>query len=228
LHGRLLQGNATLGWHRSCWIFYGLAGVTQRYTIENVDLFRHEWRSNPLRFAPSISLSPDCATLLEHVPSDGASIGNLKLREQLGWDEERYAAARQPLLDLGVLETGRGRGGAVKRSVSREGGESESSPAQASLAFEETPSAPKATTASRQPAASRNAGSSQFEQTFKNIDDVMWKDSGCTSELDYSEQSSWLLFLKYLDSLEHSKAQEAALEGRAYTHILGAPYRWST
>jgi type I restriction enzyme M protein len=217
-----------LGWHRSCWIFYGLAGVTQRYTIENVDLFRHEWRSNPLRFAPSISLSPDCATLLEHFPADGASIGNLKLREQLGWDEERYAAARQPLLDLGVLETGRGRGGAVKRSVSREGGESESSPAQASLAFEETPSAPKATTASRQPAASRNAGSSQFEQTFKNIDDVMWKDSGCTSELDYSEQSSWLLFLKYLDSLEHSKAQEAALEGRAYTHILGAPYRWST
>lgn len=34
-----------------------------------------------------------------------------------------------------------------------------------------------------------------FEQTFKNIDDVLWKDAGCTSELDYTEQSSWLLFL---------------------------------
>ena len=38
-----------------------------------------------------------------------------------------------------------------------------------------------------------------FEQTFKNIDDVLWKDAGCGSELDYVEQSSWVLFLKYLD-----------------------------
>jgi len=37
-----------------------------------------------------------------------------------------------------------------------------------------------------------------FEQTFKNIDDVLWKEAGCTTELDYTEQTSWLLFLKYL------------------------------
>ena len=53
-----------------------------------------------------------------------------------------------------------------------------------------------------------------FEQTFKNIDDVLWKDAGCTSELDYTEQSSWLLFLKYLDTLESDKATEAALDGK--------------
>ena len=41
-----------------------------------------------------------------------------------------------------------------------------------------------------------------FEQTFKNIDDVLWKEAGCTTELDYTEQTSWLLFLKYLDDLE--------------------------
>ena len=45
-----------------------------------------------------------------------------------------------------------------------------------------------------------------FEQTFKNIDDILHKDAGCTSELDYTEQSSWLLFLKYLDALERDKA----------------------
>ena len=50
-----------------------------------------------------------------------------------------------------------------------------------------------------------------FEQAFKNIDDVLWKDAGCTSELDYTEQTSWLLFLKYLDALEHDKATEAPL-----------------
>ena len=55
-----------------------------------------------------------------------------------------------------------------------------------------------------------------FEQTFKNIDDILHKDAGCTSELDYTEQSSWLLFLKYLDALEADKATEAALEGKAY------------
>jgi type I restriction enzyme M protein len=45
-----------------------------------------------------------------------------------------------------------------------------------------------------------------FEQAFKNIDDVLWKEAGCTTELDYTEQTSWLLFLKYLDSLEQDKA----------------------
>ena len=41
-----------------------------------------------------------------------------------------------------------------------------------------------------------------FEQTFKNIDDILHKDAGCGSELDYVEQTSWILFLKYLDDLE--------------------------
>jgi type I restriction enzyme M protein len=67
-----------------------------------------------------------------------------------------------------------------------------------------------------------------FEQAFKNIDDVLYKDAGCTSELDYTEQTSWLLFLKYLDALEADKATEAALEGKKYTHILDTPYRWES
>ena len=67
-----------------------------------------------------------------------------------------------------------------------------------------------------------------FEQTFKNIDDILHKDAGCTSELDYTEQSSWLLFLKYLDALEQDKATEAALQKKSYTHIIDEKYRWST
>ncbi|MEO7887941.1 MAG: N-6 DNA methylase [Polaromonas sp.] len=65
-----------------------------------------------------------------------------------------------------------------------------------------------------------------FEQTFKNIDDILHKDAGCTSELDYTEQSSWLLFLKYLAALETDKTTEAALEGKKYKAILDAEYRW--
>ncbi len=67
-----------------------------------------------------------------------------------------------------------------------------------------------------------------FEQAFKNIDDVLWKEAGCTTELDYTEQTSWLLFLKYLDGLEQDKAMEAELEGKKYTFILDKPYRWES
>jgi type I restriction enzyme M protein len=65
-----------------------------------------------------------------------------------------------------------------------------------------------------------------FEQAFRNIDDVLWKEAGCTTELDYTEQASWLLFLKYLDGLEQDKAMEAELEGKKYAFILDAPHRW--
>src|SRR5246127_432181 len=67
-----------------------------------------------------------------------------------------------------------------------------------------------------------------FEQAFKNIDDVLWKEAGCTTELDYTEQTSWLLFLKYLDDLEQDKSTEAALDSKKYTHILDKPYRWES
>ncbi len=65
-----------------------------------------------------------------------------------------------------------------------------------------------------------------FQQVFKNIDDVLRKEAGCTTELDYTEQSSWLLFLKYLDGLEQDRLTQAKLEGKKYRYILEEPYRW--
>jgi type I restriction enzyme M protein len=67
-----------------------------------------------------------------------------------------------------------------------------------------------------------------FEQTFKNIDDVLWKEAGCTTELDYTEQTSWMLFLKYLDDLERERAMEAELLGRPYSYIIDEAHRWSS
>src|SRR5882724_4318676 len=67
-----------------------------------------------------------------------------------------------------------------------------------------------------------------FEQAFRNIDDVLRKEAGCTTELDYTEQTSWLLFLKYLDDLEEDKRTEAALESKRYTYILDKEYRWES
>lgn len=65
-----------------------------------------------------------------------------------------------------------------------------------------------------------------FEQTFKNIDDILHKDAGCGSELDYVEQTSWILFLKYLDDLEKDRATAAELTGKTYTPIIDEDYRW--
>ncbi len=67
-----------------------------------------------------------------------------------------------------------------------------------------------------------------FEQAFRNIDDILHKDAGCTSELDYTEQSSWLLFLKYLDALERDKELEAKVDGKTYDWLLQKKYRWDS
>lgn len=64
-----------------------------------------------------------------------------------------------------------------------------------------------------------------FEQTFKNIDDILRLE--VPTALDYTEQSSWILFLRYLDGLEQDKADEAELRGESYDYILDEEFRWS-
>jgi type I restriction enzyme M protein len=66
-----------------------------------------------------------------------------------------------------------------------------------------------------------------FEQVFKNIDDILHKDAGCSSELDYVEQTSWILFLKYLDDLEKDRKTQAELAGKDYDEIIQKQFRWS-
>ncbi len=67
-----------------------------------------------------------------------------------------------------------------------------------------------------------------FEQAFKNIDDALRKDAGASSELDYVEQTSWILFLKYLEDLEADRVIEASLAGKGgYDYIIADRFRWS-
>lgn len=65
-----------------------------------------------------------------------------------------------------------------------------------------------------------------FEQAFNKIDNTLRQEAGCTTELDYTEQTSWLLFLKYLDDLEKDKAMEAELTGKTYRPIIEGDFRW--
>ncbi|MEQ8557741.1 MAG: N-6 DNA methylase [Henriciella sp.] len=65
-----------------------------------------------------------------------------------------------------------------------------------------------------------------FENAFNNIDRALRTEQGVASELDYAEQTSWIMFLKYLDDMESERADEAELEGRDYQPILSPEYRW--
>lgn len=66
-----------------------------------------------------------------------------------------------------------------------------------------------------------------FEQPFKNIADVLWKEAGRSSELDYTEQTSWILFLKYLGDFEVERAMDSELQRPSYSCIIDESHRWS-
>jgi type I restriction enzyme M protein len=66
-----------------------------------------------------------------------------------------------------------------------------------------------------------------FETTFRNLDDTLRKDAGCSSELDYIEQTSWVLFLKYLDDFETDREAAAKLNGASYQRILRPEFAWA-
>src|SRR5262245_36087815 len=53
--------------------------------------------------------------LLEKIPTNGTRVGNTRLIRELGWQEQDYWDVRNRLVDRGVLEVGRGKGGSVRR-----------------------------------------------------------------------------------------------------------------
>lgn len=65
-----------------------------------------------------------------------------------------------------------------------------------------------------------------FENIFKAIDNTLRHDEGCSTALDYVEQSSWVLFLKYLDDLEQTREMSALLTGESYSRIITGQFRW--
>ena len=65
-----------------------------------------------------------------------------------------------------------------------------------------------------------------YENSFNQIENILRTEEGIANELDYVEQISWVLFLKYLHDLETERWDRAELEGKDYTPIIGDGYRW--
>lgn len=68
----------------------------------------------------------------------------------------------------------------------------------------------------------------KYESTFNAIDGILRNEAGCSNELDYIEQTSWLLFLKYLDDLETEQEIKAELSGKEYKRLITGFNRWSS
>lgn len=62
---------------------------------------------------PRPSIDEDKAQFLERVKAHGGSVGNTRLRGELGWTDERYWRTHAILLDEGGISRGRGKGGSV-------------------------------------------------------------------------------------------------------------------
>jgi type I restriction enzyme M protein len=150
---------------------------------------------------------------LEVLKELGGSAGNGRLRNQLGWQEDTYERARDALVEAGLVAKGRGRGGSVALVE-----------ADRPRARVIDPSRPKIAQPAAKPRAKAARGG--FDQTFNALDKVLRNEAGQTTELDYTEQSSWMLFLKYLDDLERQREDIAELKGEAYSSIIDEEHRW--
>ncbi|MDV7201124.1 type I restriction-modification system subunit M N-terminal domain-containing protein [Roseovarius sp. 10] len=65
-----------------------------------------------------------------------------------------------------------------------------------------------------------------YENAFNSIEKTLRAEEGIANELDYVEQTSWVLFLKYLHDLESERRDRAELEGKQYAPIIDGRYSW--
>jgi type I restriction enzyme M protein len=66
-----------------------------------------------------------------------------------------------------------------------------------------------------------------LENKVNRITDILRRDDGISGAMHYTEQISWILFLKFLNDLEETKNEDAQLDGEVYNYILDEKYRWN-
>jgi len=65
-----------------------------------------------------------------------------------------------------------------------------------------------------------------FETKFKRIDDILRLEDGTSGAMDYVEQTSWILFLKYLDDLDKNKKITSNLGDKKHASIIKSEFQW--
>jgi type I restriction enzyme M protein len=66
-----------------------------------------------------------------------------------------------------------------------------------------------------------------MQSQINRITDILRRDDGISGAMHYTEQVSWILFLKFLDDFEKRESDSAELDGKEYKYILDYTFRWS-
>ncbi|MGB3591001.1 MAG: class I SAM-dependent DNA methyltransferase [Nonlabens sp.] len=67
---------------------------------------------------------------------------------------------------------------------------------------------------------------SDISNKINRLTDILRRDDGISGAMHYTEQISWVLFLKFLNDYEEGKADEALMENTTYSHVLPPELRW--
>ena len=174
--------------------------------------------------------------LLAAVPADGSSIGNQSLLERLkgqfpDLSEEAFWAARDGLIEQGVLQKGRGRGGSVLRAQSAAGSLADQALNKARERFEPAAAAEVSADYVVEAAAAVKKGRAAKMQPATSIE-AMEKTLWATADklranmdaAEYKHIVLGLIFLKYIsDSFAGRRAElERRLTDESDDYYLGA------
>lgn len=67
-----------------------------------------------------------------------------------------------------------------------------------------------------------------MQAQINRITDILRRDDGISGAMHYTEQISWILFLKFLDDYETAHELESTLNGKEYSRLLAPDYQWSS
>lgn len=67
----------------------------------------------------------------------------------------------------------------------------------------------------------------EIQNKINRITDILRRDDGINGAMGYTEQISWVLFLKFFNDYEERKSEEAELNGEDYDLIISPQFRWS-
>jgi hypothetical protein len=106
------------------------------------------------------------------------SLGNGKARDLLHVDGPTYERLKAELLAEGTIKTGRGRGGSIQLvTPSSSSVKNHHGPPRSSAAGVRSGAAKTHSSVAPLPANGQKPRSSAFEQAFRNIDDILWKEA---------------------------------------------------
>ncbi len=66
----------------------------------------------------------------------------------------------------------------------------------------------------------------QLGSIVKSSRKLMRKDKGLNGDLDRLPMLTWIMFLKFLDDMEHVREEETKLAGKKFRQAIDPPYRW--